>query len=162
MISLRIPDDIKIDLHQINSRISHTYKLSLPHQKIIRNNNNKNKIIQMAFMAQPAIATLLSDQTGAFRPFVTYPGDNCCYLFDDVNFDNFGRRDQNTIIDDFRKLICHDGTRTTIDLHPSGWGNKVSSYMCGKNVWYDFCRNGTNDCVGGDRTNSGAGFIRNY
>ena len=61
MISLRIPDDIKIDLHQIISRISYTYKLSLPHQKIIRNNNNKNKIIQMAFMAQPAIATLLSD-----------------------------------------------------------------------------------------------------
>jgi len=113
-------------------------------------------------MTQPAIASLLQDQTGAFQPFVQYPGDNCCYLFDDVNFDNWGRRDQNTNIDDFRKLICHDGTRTTIDLHPSGWGNRASSYMCGKNVWYDFCRYGTNDCVGGDRTNSGAGFLRNY
>lgn len=39
----------------------------------------------------------------------------------------------------------------------------MSSYICGKNVWYDFCVDGlTNWCSGAERVNSGAGYVRNH
>lgn len=38
----------------------------------------------------------------------------------------------------------------------------MQSYVCGKNVWYDFCSDGLDSCYSGDRVNSGAGFSKNY
>ena len=39
----------------------------------------------------------------------------------------------------------------------------MASYICGKNVWYDFCSDGAGaNCTGGDLVNSGAGFSKNY
>lgn len=38
----------------------------------------------------------------------------------------------------------------------------MQSYNCGKNVWFDFCNNGSNDCYGAYRVNSGAGRQMNW
>ena len=44
-----------------------------------------------------------------------------------------------------------------------GWDNIVSSYVCGKNVWYDLCSDGIgSNCTGSARVNSGAGHVFNY
>ena len=107
--------------------------------------------------------SLLSADVGGFKPLVDYPGDNCCYLFDEYHFDYNGVRDPNSNIDDRRLQICHDGSRTEVNIHDLGWGDRMQSYICGKNVWYDFCSDGFgSNCTGGDRVNSGAGFSRNY
>jgi len=66
-------------------------------------------------------------------------------------------------LNDRRKQICHNGSRTEINIHDFGWGDRTSSYICGKNVWYDFCSDGAgSNCSGADRVNSGAGYVRNY
>ena len=101
---------------------------------------------------------------GGFKPIVDYPGDDCCFLYDHHHFDYKGNREPDSQLDDHRKLICHEGTRKEINVRKElGWGDKVSSYICGKNVWYDFCNDGPGkNCSGADRVNSGAGYVRNY
>ena len=114
-------------------------------------------------MAQPVIHSLIHADIGGFKPLVDYPGDNCCFLYDDYHFDYHGHRMPDSQIDDRRELICHTGARTEINIHNLGWGDRMASYICGKNVWYDFCSDGAgSNCTGGDRVNSGAGFSKNY
>ena len=62
-----------------------------------------------------------------------------------------------------RRKVCHEGVRTEFHLNTLGWDNRTSSYVCGKNVWYDFCNDGVgSNCTGANRFNSGAGHILNY
>ena len=63
-------------------------------------------------MAQPIIHSLIHADIGGFKPLVDYPGDNCCFLYDDYNFDYNGHRTPNSLLDDRRELICHTGSRT--------------------------------------------------
>lgn len=43
------------------------------------------------------------------------------------------------------------------------WNEKTASYVCGKNVWFDFCQNGAgSNCTGRHGGNSGAGHIKNH
>ena len=113
-------------------------------------------------MAQPIIQSLLHTDIGGFKPVVDYPGDNCCFIYDEHHFDFRGNREPNHNIDDRRKQICHNGSRTEHNLHDFGWGDRLGSYICGKNVWFDFCKDGLDRCYNGDHTNSGAGHTRNY
>lgn len=107
------------------------------------------------------VQSLLSNANmGGFTPFVQYPGDNCCMLFADNDYGRNNERESNQDIDLYRKTICHTGERTTINLHESNWGNKVDSYICGKNVWYDFCNDGS-DCFNSNHGVHGAGHIKN-
>ena len=111
---------------------------------------------------QPIVHSLINADIGGFKPIVDYPGDDCCFIYDEHNFDYRGNREPNHNIDDRRKQICHNGSRTEYDLHPMGWGDKLGSYICGKNVWFDFCKDGLSSCHNGDNVNSGAGHTRNY
>ena len=64
---------------------------------------------------------------------------------------------------DRRRKICHEGVRKEISMSEIGWDNRASSYVCGKNVWFDFCNDGIgSNCTGYGRVNSGAGHIFNY
>ena len=112
---------------------------------------------------QPVLHSLIHADIGGFKPIVDYPGDNCCFLYDHHQFDYHGNREPNSQLSDRRKQICHTGSRTEINIHDLGWGDRTSSYICGKNVWYDFCNDGAgSNCSGADRSNSGAGYVRNY
>jgi len=47
-------------------------------------------------------------------------------------------------------------TGTMVNLSLVGWNDKMSSYACGKNVVYDFCKNNPDDdCWGGNGTHGG-------
>jgi len=112
-------------------------------------------------MVQPAILSLMNADVGGFKPIVDYPGDNCCFLYDYWNFEGYGNRELDTNLSDRRLHICHEGHRTVVDVGDYGWNNRASSYICGKNVWYDFCIDPNNyRCINGDRVNSGAGHVR--
>jgi len=114
-------------------------------------------------MVQPVMHSLISADVGGFKPLVDYPGDNCCFLYENHNFDHGGNRLPSSDVTARRLQICHTGSRTVINTHDLGWGNRASSYICGKNVWYDFCRDGVGrDCHNGDLRNSGAGYVRNH
>ena len=109
------------------------------------------------------VTTLLDPNVGGFKPIVDYPGDQCCYLYDEHFYSFPGDRDINQDMEARRKKVCHDGTRTEIDLSSLGFNNKTSSYVCGKNVWFNFCNDGIgSNCTGPARGNSGAGHILNY
>ena len=100
---------------------------------------------------------------GGFKPTVSYPGDNCCYLYDQIDFGHTTSRDQGADVDERRRKICHDGHRAEIDMASIDWNEKTASYVCGKNVWFDFCQNGAgSDCTGRHGGNSGAGHIKNH
>ena len=74
-----------------------------------------------------------------------------------------GDREPEHDLEDRRQKICHDGHRTEIDLSTLGWDNRVSSYYCGKNVWFDFCNDEIGSfCKNPQNFNSGAGHMRNY
>lgn len=63
-----------------------------------------------------------------------------------------------------RKLnLCHDGKRTEYKLTEIGnWNDRIDSWYCGKNVWYDMCRHpDTSNCTYKDLVSSGAGHIKN-
>lgn len=114
------------------------------------------------------VQSLLSNANmGGFAPFVQYPGDDCCMLFADNNFGRNGERESDQDIDLYRKTICHTGERTIINLFESNWANKVDSYICGKNVWYDFCNDSTtilwenSECFNSNHGVHGAGHIKN-
>lgn len=47
------------------------------------------------------------------------------------------------------------------NLHHDGWGLKMQSFICGKNVWFDFCKGGELNCFGRFRLHSGAGHVKN-
>ena len=114
-------------------------------------------------MAQPIIHSLLSADIGGYKPMADYPGDNCCYLYDHYNY-QIHDREPHTDLNNGRKKICHEGSRKEINVRSElGWGDRVSSYICGKNVWFDFCKDGPGrNCAGGDRSVRGAGYMRNY
>ena len=115
----------------------------------------------MAIASQLAVHSLLNADVGGFKPIVDYPGDNCCYLYDRYNFQG-GDRHEGENLDDRRLHICHEGSRKSINVGDLGWNNKMSSYICGKSVWFDFCIDPNSyKCYNGDRTNNGAGHIRN-
>ena len=76
-----------------------------------------------------------------------YPGDLCCRLYAAANYG------------DPHINLCYKPGGSHIentDLSPLGFSNQISSYWCGKNVSYDFCRNPTGPCYGSSAI-SGAG-----
>jgi len=114
-------------------------------------------------MVQPIVQRLLDPNVGGFKPAVDYPGDQCCFLYDYHQFDYSGEREPNQDMEARRRKICHDGSRTEILMSSIDWDNRTSSYVCGKNVWFDFCNDGIgSNCTGANRFNSGAGHILNY
>ena len=95
------------------------------------------------------VQRLLDPNVGGFKPVVDYPGDNCCFIYDEYHFDYPGAREPGQNMEDRRLKVCHDGSRTEHDLRGTSWDNKLSSYVCGKNVWYDFCIDGVgSNCTG--------------
>ena len=83
-----------------------------------------------------------------------YPGDNCCHLFANHLWE-----------DGVQVKICRDTHNTTdakqlFDMHDYGINDAVSSWYCGKNVAYDFCRNGPNTNCDAGEGNRGAGNIK--
>ena len=75
--------------------------------------------------------------SGQFVPKVQYPGDLCCDLFNDENFEGKSKR------------YCNDGIGTAMkqwDMIEERFDNKFSSLYCGKNTWYNFCDHGAESC----------------
>ena len=112
-------------------------------------NNNFEKILASFVLVNSAAAGNV------------YPGDKCCTLYRDSNFegdqlnlcfdeDTYGRHGQQQwILRDFNLPNSSDQ-----------WENRVSSYWCGKNVAYDFCDKYYGDCAG-ETGMSGAGHVMN-
>ena len=62
----------------------------------IKTKHNKNFYLQknlIETMAQPIVSRLLDPNVGGFKPLVDYPGDNCCFLYDEYHFEHGGNRD---------------------------------------------------------------------
>ena len=80
-----------------------------------------------------------------------YPGDNCCILFDEPNWEEGSSL-----------TLCRDPNLKTqlFDLHDYDFDNKASSGYCGKNVAYDFCDNGPDKTCDRIEGNRGAGNDR--
>lgn len=100
--------------------------------------------------------TSLFDLGQTITPQVEYPGDNCCYLYELASFKGL------------RERVCHENSKKsfwiTTETGESSWDNKLSSYYCGKNVWFNMCRHGPHNsgmCTGYD-SNSGAGHHMNF
>ena len=91
--------------------------------------------------------SLLPAQAGSFEPVIQYPGDDCCTLYERHNFEGA------------RKRFCHDGSEMNFDMHAHDFNDKLSSWYCGKNTWYNFCNDGP-DCAH-DNGSSGAGHAMN-
>lgn len=66
-----------------------------------------------------------SSMPAEFESNMKYPGNDCCTLYKD---------------DDYWNILstwCLEGQETrTVDLNVVGGNDQVSSYWCGKNVWY--------------------------
>ena len=67
---------------------------------------------------------LWHEATGFKEPYLEYPGHNCCTIYEDINFG--GRKE----------TYCHDGNVTVMR---GILNDLMSSYHCGRNVWYDMC-----------------------
>ena len=93
-----------------------------------------------------AKAGVLEDN-GQVTPSIQYPGDDCCWVYE-------WSRLKGT-----KQLLCHDGSATTIEL--ADLDNKISSYYCGKSIWYNFCKDSGGECSG-SRISSGAGHTKNH
>ena len=92
----------------------------------------------------------LKDIGQNLSPHIGYPGDNCCYLYEHISYGGD------------RVKVCHEDEKTDFylsDLEDGDWNERVSSYYCGKNVWYNMC-NTRSLCDYGNR-NSGAGHHKN-
>jgi len=61
---------------------------------------------------------------GFKEPFLEYPGHDCCTIYSDKNFG--GRKE----------TYCHNGDVTVMR---GILNDEMSSYHCGRNVWYDMC-----------------------
>ena len=94
-------------------------------------------------MAIIAILSAFTDSAAAFdqkrKPYTMpvqpqflqsslYPGDNCCTFWD---YDNYSGAS---------KTLCHNGSEVTYDMGREGFGDKDASWICGKYVAYDMCR----------------------
>lgn len=94
----------------------------------------------------------LFDLGQTITPQVEYPGDNCCYLYQHRGYRGL------------REQVCHEGEKRgfyiTEETGDAYWNDRMSSYYCGRNVWYNMCRHGPGNCTG-ENLNSGAGHHRN-
>ena len=114
-------------------------------------------------MVQNALTSLYDPNVNGFAPMVEYPGDNCCTIYSDYRYGRPGDRVPGDDLDSHRKTYCvQNEERTVYTLSSDGWKNRMGSYYCGKNVWFDFCNGGESDCYGAYRTNSGAGHQKNW
>lgn len=99
-------------------------------------------------------ATLSYDLYGQFEPTVHYPGDNCCTFYNHKGFDGEVR------------TLCHYGQEIDElmeDLEDGAFNNLTSSFYCGKNTWWNMCRDYDGECDQDPKhISSGAGFVRNY
>ena len=91
--------------------------------------------------------------TANVEPNLIYPGDSCCELYKDYNYEGESLK------------LCYtikDGSPQEFDLRTyDDFDQSVDSWYCGKNIAYDFCDLGVGeDCTGG-RGESGAGTVRN-
>ena len=92
-------------------------------------------IVAMTMISLIAKADVIQDN-GSQPPSVYYPGHDCCILYDDTNLRST------------KKKFCHTGKATVFEMKDDFIDNKVSSYYCGKNVWYNFCKNQGGHCNG--------------
>jgi len=80
-----------------------------------------------------------------------YPGDKCCYLYKHPKY--YGERAK----------VCHEDERKGFflwDELDDDWNDEISSYICGKNVWFNMCLNDEDGCNKFDLL-SGAGHHKN-
>ena len=92
----------------------------------------------------------LKDLGQDISPNISYPGDKCCYLYERQGYKGE------------RVKVCHEDEKKGFwlsDLDDGDWDNSVSSYYCGKNVWFNMC-NSKYHCSG-EELNSGAGHHKN-
>jgi len=61
-----------------------------------------------------------------------------------------------------KELVCYGDKPRMIDLAELNLDDKLTSYYCGKDTWYNFCKNANadNSCPG-YRLSSGAGHAKN-
>ena len=97
----------------------------------------------LAMISSLSVANEILDY-GSLPSSVYYPGDNCCLVYDDTRL-------RGTV-----KKFCHTGKATVFEMNDYFIDNRMSSYHCGKNTWYNFCKNKGGDCIGQDMI-SGAG-----
>ena len=95
---------------------------------------------------------------GQFPPQAVYPGDYCCRLYKDINFNGE------------TELLCHDGVESTeynMSMNDSEieFNNRTSSFMCGKHTWFNFVKDKNHDAQAEvlqyGRVMSGAGNTKN-
>ena len=93
---------------------------------------------------------MMPKTTPVFLQSTNYPGDNCCTFWDYDNYSGASR------------TFCHNGSEVTIDMRQDGVDDRESSWICGKSVAYDFCRNYIGDSCQWYYGQTGAGAARNY
>ena len=83
---------------------------------------------------------------------LSYPGDHCCNLYDGGNYGGTVAK------------FCINKSKTSGDttwsMDDVNFRDKMSSWWCGKNVSYDFCRLKSGGSCSGDDGTSGAGNAR--
>ena len=83
----------------------------------------------------------------------TYPGHTCCMMYASHDFNTDGGW----------LSVCGNGSTFDYDIATSqySWFNdEMSSWYCGKNIAFDFCKNNPGDDCSGDNGNTGAGNSR--
>merc|ERR1719350_194736 len=95
----------------------------------------------------------LKDIGQDISPHVGYPGDKCCYLYERQGYKGE------------RVKVCHEDEKKGFwlaDLEDGDWDDRVSSYYCGKNVWFNMCNpTASYNFCHGKNINSGSGHHRN-
>ena len=106
-------------------------------------------------MNNNSLETRLENLGQHLIPDLQYPGDKCCYLFKKEKY--YGARAKVCHEDERRGFYLEDELE---DDEDGDWNNAVSSYICGKNVWFNMCRHGEDSCYEYDLL-SGAGHHKN-
>ena len=83
-------------------------------------------------------------------PNFVYPGDTTCVFYDDENFGG-----------EYITFALAYGTDfLKFNLHDAGWADKMASWTCGKDIYYDICVDLDSSCDYGSGV-QGAGTIFN-
>ena len=106
-----------------------------------------NKFDMFRETANSSEVTIKSfDDVSSSEPNLAYPGDNCCSFYD---YRDFGGSSQTG---------CMPEGSTSYDYDPGSFGDKISSFECGKNVRFEFHNH--NSPSTGYEIVSGAGHVR--
>ena len=107
-----------------------------------RTTSIKYSLIGLAMAAYAQAAPLISKAPMAGRKLTGFsiPDDDCCKLFEHTNYDGV------------EKQFClGDETKKYFNMKEVSFNDKMSSYICGKHVSANFCKNNENDnCTNGN------------